>query len=89
MLSWSCRVGCLPRSHSINTPHFEVAKFPMNGGPLASPGGHGQEPRLRFDVLGLGVIPAQRQRALADTEPVFETVRLSLLDDFQRIALPQ
>ena len=81
---------CRAASHDlVKAQPIEVAKFPMNGGPLASPGGHGQEPRLRFDVLGLWVIPAQRQRALADTEPVFETVRLSLLDDFQRIALPQ
>ena len=47
---------CRAASHDlVKAQPIEVAKFPMNGGPLASPGGHGQEPRLRFDVLGLGL----------------------------------
>ena len=47
---------CRAASHDlVKAQPIEVAKFPMNGGPLASPGDHGQEPRLRFDVLGLGL----------------------------------
>ena len=49
-------IGCGAVSHDlVKTQPIDVAEFPMDGGPLAGPGDHGQEPRLYFGVLGLGL----------------------------------